>query len=282
MAAWISPDSRAQLAAHDRLVNFFNLPSGELCRKREVGLVVFGDDEAAAGVLVEPVHDAGPGHAADAAERPLAMVEQGVDERMFLVAGGGMHDQPGGFVQNQQGFVLEQDVERNFLRLRLGGPGFRPVNLNLFPGARAVRGFDPPAVDADMALFNQPLQGPARGGGKLSTQESVEPSGRQRLLDGESFRARGHFPQRDRGQATGDGKFRADGGWKWLMLLVTGHGFWRVLGFPGDDENQSDAGADGGVGDIEGGKTNDRRRRVVAGRNRGNPRRHGARAAGGR
>ena len=95
-------------------------------------LVVFGDDEAAAGFLVEPVDDAGPGHAADAAQRPLAMMQQRVDERVFLVAGGGMHDQSGGLVQHQQRFVLEQNIQRNFLRLRLGGPGFRPVDFNLF------------------------------------------------------------------------------------------------------------------------------------------------------
>ena len=38
---------------------------------------------------------------------------------------------------------------------------------------------------------------------------------------------------------------------------VTGYLFWRVLGFPGDEKNQPDAGANGGVGDVEGGKIND-------------------------
>jgi len=33
--------------------------------------------------------------------------------------------------------------------------------------------------------------------------------------------------------------------------------FRRVLGFPGDEKNQPDAGADRGVGDVEGGKIND-------------------------
>ena len=65
------------------------------------------------------------------------MMQQRVDERVFLVSGGGMHDQSGGLVQHQQRFVLEQNVERNFLRLRLGGPGFRPVDFDLFAGARA-------------------------------------------------------------------------------------------------------------------------------------------------
>ena len=182
-----------EFAADDCVVNFSDLPPGELRREREVGFVVFGDDEAAAGFLVEPVDDAGPGHAADAAERAPAMMQQGVDERVFLVSGGGMHDQSGGFVEHEQRLILKKNVERDFLRLGFGGSGLRPMDLNLFAGARMVRGFDRVAVDADMALFNQPLQRAARGGGKFFTQKRVEPPGRQRFFDGEIFRCANSF-----------------------------------------------------------------------------------------
>jgi hypothetical protein len=37
------------------------------------------------------MHDSGPGHAADAAKLPVAVMEQRVDQRVFLVAGGRMH-----------------------------------------------------------------------------------------------------------------------------------------------------------------------------------------------
>ena len=179
-----------EFAAHDRVVNFFNLPPGELRREREVRFVVFGDDETTAGVLVEPVNDAGSRDAADAAERAPAVMEQGVDERVFLVAGGGMHDQSGGFVQHEQRLVLKKNGERNFLRLGFGGLCLRPVDFNLFAGARAVCGFDRVTIDVDMALFNQPLQRAARGGGKFLAQKSVEPPGRERFFDSEFFRAR--------------------------------------------------------------------------------------------
>ena len=138
-------------------------------------LVIFGDDEAAAGFLVEPVDDAGPRHAADAAQRAFAMMQQRVDERVFLVTGGGMHDEPGGFVDDEQRFVLEQNIERDFFRLRHGGLGFRPMDFNFFACARMMRGFDDFAVDADVAFLDEPLQRAARGGGKFFAQEFVEP-----------------------------------------------------------------------------------------------------------
>src|ERR1039458_8322766 len=72
-----------QFAAHNGVVNFYDLPPGKLRREREVCFVVFGDDETTTGVLVEPVYDAGPGDAADAAERTLAMVEQAVDDGSY-------------------------------------------------------------------------------------------------------------------------------------------------------------------------------------------------------
>ena len=57
----------ARLAADERMVNLVNFARGKLFRERNVRFVVLGDDEAAAGFLVEPVDDARPRHAADAA-----------------------------------------------------------------------------------------------------------------------------------------------------------------------------------------------------------------------
>ena len=84
---------------------------------------------------------------------------------MFLVAGGGMHDDAGGFVEDEQRFVLEQNFQRNLLRLRFGGLGVRPVNFNGVAGARGVRGLDGFAVDANVAFVNQPsnIRAPACG-----------------------------------------------------------------------------------------------------------------------
>ena len=53
-----------RLATHERMVNLIYLAFGKLFRQRNVCLIVLGDDEAAAGFLVEPVDDARSRHAA--------------------------------------------------------------------------------------------------------------------------------------------------------------------------------------------------------------------------
>ena len=182
----------ARFAADQRMINLVHFARGELCRERNVRLVVLGDDEAAAGFLVEPVDDARPRHAADAAQRTFAMVEQGVDERVFLVAGGGMHHDAGGLVQHEQRFVLEQNIERDFFRLHLGRSRLGPVDADLVAGMRAVGGLDDLAVHQDVALLDQALQVAARGGGIFFGKIFVQPPGGQGFLDGEIFRAVAH------------------------------------------------------------------------------------------
>ncbi len=83
------------------------------------------------------------------------MGEQGVDQGAFLVAGGGMHDQPGGLVQHDEMAVLEQDGEGDGLRLgdgadRVGrGDGIGGAGADRVGGlgeqravTRGVAGFD--------------------------------------------------------------------------------------------------------------------------------------------
>lgn len=115
------------------------------------------------------------------------MMQQRIDERVFRVSGGGMHDEPGGFVDDEQRFVLEQNVERNFFRLRFGGFWFGKMNLNFFSGARRMGRFDNFAVDANVAGFNQSLERAARNGWKFCPQKSIEPLTRQRFFDDEIF-----------------------------------------------------------------------------------------------
>jgi len=55
----------------------------------------------------------------------------------------------------------------DFFRLRDGRFGLGPVDLNLVARARSVGGFGRFAIDADVFLLDEPLQGTTRGGGKF-------------------------------------------------------------------------------------------------------------------
>ena len=119
----------------------------------------------------------GPRHAADAGEARAAMGDQRVDERAVGIAGAGMHDEPGRLVDDDDGVVLVDDVERNCLRLRgLALTGARHADFeavarfdrvfHVFYGRRAER---------DAALSDQGLQAGAAQLGKAAAQEAVEP-----------------------------------------------------------------------------------------------------------
>ena len=92
---------------------------GELRGEAVVRRVVLGDDQEPGRVLVEPVHDARPPDAADPGKAFAAMRDQRVDQRAGLVPGAGMHDEPGRLVDDDEVVVLEDDVERDRLGLRL-------------------------------------------------------------------------------------------------------------------------------------------------------------------
>ena len=83
--------------------------------------IVLGDDHHARGALVQPVHDARPQLAADAAEI-RHVVEQRVDQRARRVAGGRVHDHPGRLVHDDDVGVLVEDGEREILGRDLARP----------------------------------------------------------------------------------------------------------------------------------------------------------------
>jgi hypothetical protein len=71
------------------------------------GRGVLGDNHDAGGIPIEAVNDAGTFFAADAGEVG-AVGEEGVHEGAGGVAGGGMNDQTGGFVDDDDVSILEQ------------------------------------------------------------------------------------------------------------------------------------------------------------------------------
>ena len=111
-----------------RLVDAGQVVGGEQLRQRLVGGVVLGHHHDPRGVLVEPMDDARPAHAADARQAVAAMGQQGVDQGVVGIAGRGMDDQPGRLVQHQQVGILVEDIEVDRLGLGLRRLGLRDVD----------------------------------------------------------------------------------------------------------------------------------------------------------
>src|SRR6185312_16762960 len=79
-------------APYHRPIGARHAPRGEVGRELGLRLLVLGDDHQSGGVLVEPMDDTRPLHAADAGEARAAMGKKRVDESAVGIAGRGMND----------------------------------------------------------------------------------------------------------------------------------------------------------------------------------------------
>lgn len=96
-------------------IDLFDCSRRELRRERPVRFIVFRDNNAAARFFIETMHDAWPLLATDAGEI-WAMMQQRVHERMLALASAWMDDKACRFVDDNQVFILEQNIERDRLR----------------------------------------------------------------------------------------------------------------------------------------------------------------------
>ena len=113
------PGGRVGQAPGQGEIGTIQVARGESRRQGGQRLLGFGDHHHAGGVLVQPVHDAGPAFAADAGQGVAAMGQQRVDEGAVQVARRRMHDQPSRLVEHDQVAVLIQYGKVDRLRLGL-------------------------------------------------------------------------------------------------------------------------------------------------------------------
>src|SRR6185503_12001490 len=92
-----SPDE-SEIAAIERVAA--TAVVGELPGERTVGAVVLRHDHEAGGVLVEPMHDAGAPLATDSGQAVAAMGDKRIDQGPGPVAGGRMHNEVLGLVDD--------------------------------------------------------------------------------------------------------------------------------------------------------------------------------------
>ncbi len=104
----------------------------QLSRQCQMGGVVFGGDDQAAGVPVDAVNDAGTLLAADAGEGVPAVVQQGVDQRAGEIQPHALGTGPCRPVVMQPGQLHEARQERR--RLPHGQVGHHPIFQYLVAG----------------------------------------------------------------------------------------------------------------------------------------------------
>ena len=149
---------------------------GELLGQALVGRVILGDDQQAAGVLVEPVHDAGALYAADARQAIAAMGDEGIDQGARLVAGAGVNHQPCGLVDHDQVLVFIDHGEGNGFGPGFGLPGWRNHRFHALARLQLVADFGcGNTLDRDLAFRDKPLKAGAADLGKGQRQETVQP-----------------------------------------------------------------------------------------------------------
>ena len=161
-------------ALGDGEVEFFHGPAGELADERLVGDVRLGDDDAAGGVLIQPVDDAGALDAADAGELALAMMQQGIDQRAVGISRCRMDDHAGALVEDDQIVILEEDFQREVLRGVVERDGFGDDDGDAVAEFHGVARLGGAAVELDVLLADERLDARAGKVRKAGGEEGVD------------------------------------------------------------------------------------------------------------
>jgi hypothetical protein len=163
-----------QFAANNGVINFLHGAVSELIGQTKMGGIIFGNDKAAAGVFIEAMNNPGPGVASDPTQLACAMVEQSIDEGMFVVACARMHHEARGFVNDDQIRIFMKDVEGNFFGGDFEFFRFGKMNGYEVAGAGRVGGFVFISVYEDVAGIDQLLQSAAGDRGESSTEVNIQ------------------------------------------------------------------------------------------------------------
>jgi len=102
------------------------------------------------------------------------MMEQRVDERAVGVAGGGMDDEAGGFVEDDEIVVLEEDVKGDVLGDGLHGHGIGNRDGHDIAGMQLRTGFHDRGVERDRTVLDQCLNPRARQIRESGDKELIE------------------------------------------------------------------------------------------------------------
>ena len=175
----------------------------QLIHQLLVGLQGLRDHQQATGVLVDPVNNA----AAWNVGQIRAVIEQAILQGAVPVAGSRMHDQPGGFVDDQEFLILMDDDQRDGLRLHRGRGRGLGGQRHSFATPDPMLGHSWRAVEQGRALANPDLK-PASGKfGKQGAHGLIQSLARQFGRDHGGERLGGiHFSRSNQSSYTGNSR----------------------------------------------------------------------------
>jgi len=110
--------SLPQFSGNERKIGLFNDAFGKLPRQFPMRLIIFRDHKTAACFFIQAVDNARPFFSADS-RKGSAMAKQRIDQGVLAMASAWMNDKPGWFIDHDEIIVLEENLERNRLRLTL-------------------------------------------------------------------------------------------------------------------------------------------------------------------
>jgi hypothetical protein len=146
---WHGPTDQGEIATPE-------LMRLELCRQMPVTAVVLGHQEQTRRILIQAMHNARSCRSAHARKR-WTVVQQRVHQRAVGMAWRRVHHHPRGLVNHQQGRILVDNVEREFLRhgtrwLRRGN-----MHRNNFSPADAMAGSSGSTRERHLACLDESL-----------------------------------------------------------------------------------------------------------------------------
>ena len=165
---------RLHHAPHQRDVLLLDLAIVELARQLLMGGIVLGHDHHAGRAAVQPVHDAGPQLAADAAEI-FHVVQQRVDQRAGGMARAGVDHHAGGLVDHGHVRVLVQHVDGQGLGGGLGRDRLWKLDLDAFALAQDAVGLGDAGPQRHQPVGDELLDLRSRVRFQHRHEEAVEP-----------------------------------------------------------------------------------------------------------
>jgi hypothetical protein len=168
-----------QVTMDESDVGLGHLALGEHLAELAVGAVVFGDEDEAAGLLVESMDDAGAEIAAGGREFG-EVEEQRVDEGAavsFVVGatGAGVDHHAGRFIYDGEVLVFVEDVQRDVFGCGVERRGVRAAfDLDRFAAMKLLFGLGGVAVDANLIGLDKELNADARDVWKGLSEVLVE------------------------------------------------------------------------------------------------------------